>query len=307
MIKLVLPVLCGCVILSHGANAQQPIPFQEDLPAELSDSTGEATNVDTNVDTQRASVDPPVASLADGLYKNISWRGSLMFERNDLNRIYAIINDINISEQLPELVGEESAAAIDLGQGISVFVPAYHLQSILYYATENWTVWLNGQRNRVNKPRNDRLKINYVSSDHVVMTYSEPNINDIVPGWRERFLEYETNHHLATVPTESDRFFWEYISPEGNILIDPAQGGIRFSLQPTQSFVVHELSVVEGKALGKSITFKPGQGRISESVTTELGASTTGAANASTPDQTNTTLSPSQDLMNQVFNPINQQ
>ena len=211
------------------------------------------------------SRDNETITEAETYFGPMPWTGSIMFNRSSLDMLYGSINgvmptkDVNLGE--PE-EAQPQVTQTNRNLPVTTFAPAYYLQSIMFFDQNNWSLWMNGKKNSYGHPRKDNLIVGRIRNDKVEFIWFDPNLNDIIPGWKQHFKPYKSGAAKMKISTDGEKaaYSWDYVSETGDMLVDSTKGAVRFILSPNQSFKSYELSVVEGQAEGKSITFTPGQG-----------------------------------------------
>lgn len=248
------------------------LDFGSELPPEQDPRLqGFIKEISKTVAEEKAPEKRPVMDERIGDFANIPWRGSMMFNEKQLEQLYLILNDVVLPEDFASLPverlkqEEETDEKSKVAQPITSYLPAYFLQSIIYYGPGNWTAWVNGQRYRPDQKRFDNLAIERVTSNSVEFIWREPNLNDIALGWKSNFNPYMgTGASIKFNSSSSEEFYWDYISKDGSVLVDSQKGVVRFILSPKQSFKSYDMAIVEGRALGREITYQPGAGRKNE-------------------------------------------
>lgn len=264
-------VAASIFVLSTSVFAQNNEPEFENFPAELME--GPEILEPASQETAIANKETASYSGSHNAIGALPWAGSMMLNQETRDILYDMVSNGNFTE-IPiaslGLFDEETAATTVVSEQIAqnineiqIFMPAFNLQSIVYFSDDNWSIWLNGKRNRVDNSRQDRLEIHEVTPQYTVMTYTEPNLNDLLPNWQENMLSYDKrNAPDISERYDSKPYIWDYISENGLILIDSEQGAMRFKLRPSQTFVSHQLALLEGKHAGETLSFVPGQGRV---------------------------------------------
>ncbi len=97
--------------------------------------------------------------------------------------------------------------------------PQFFLESLVYYHTGKWTVWINGQRFTQDTPATGALAIESVSAKEAAILWH---------------------------PASNERLKWNP-AEDGRVIVDSAERTIRFTLQPNQTFSSYSMRVLEGK------------------------------------------------------------
>ncbi len=151
--------------------------------------------------------------------------GSVMFRQEDAELILSLVQ----GEGDP-LLGQEGGYR---NRQSSI---AFYLNSILYVSQDNWMLWLNNHKFGAGETADDsNITVNNVTPDGAEFTWWTKNIDRVIPNWRNRTREVDTN---------------SYTSIDGKVKIalhNDESSSITFSLNPNQTFVINSLSVIEGK------------------------------------------------------------
>ncbi len=113
--------------------------------------------------------------------------------------------------------------------------PIFYLKSILYFSSNNWSIWLNDKKiSDKNSDTNviQNISIMKTSPNEVIMLWKKTQIDLIYPNWRSNFTPIDDN---------------KFASPARNIIIDSTTGDISFILRPNQSLLSKSLEIIEGK------------------------------------------------------------
>ena len=182
--------------------------------------------------------------------------GSLMFDKKTTGWIKEALKSyekqIPIEILLPSLFPSQGSAIVEEHKGdekkkddlskqastkedIIKAAPVFFLKSILYFAPDNWSLWLNDKKitNKADKTF-ENIAVMDISRSQVMLVWKRSQIDIIYPGWKNNFIAMEGN---------------KYDSPEKNIVVDAATGNISFILKPNQSLVSRSLEIVEGSII----------------------------------------------------------
>lgn len=156
-------------------------------------------------------------------FYDLPWQNSVMFSDKELKDIYNLMNKrfyrrkpaANTSQQDPSniegsLTGQikgELEGVINQVTGqeaspppgtIPKVAPAFHLNSILFYGPNNWTLWINHRRIRRNT-KLERLEITKVTKNYMEMVWKPINLNISSPGWENILSKITTDSELKEV------------------------------------------------------------------------------------------------------------
>lgn len=190
----------------------------------------------------------------------LAWQGSLLFSDEDLKNIRVAIKSyktkVPLEILLPELfpsqvvdsdrpVEEEvpqEEASVEVPDIIEEIIKpdiisSFYLTSILYFAPDRWSIWLNGRK--VTSPTGFAdAEIIDVQKNAVYLLWKDVPLSSIATEWRSAFLPVN-----ASV----------YASKEKNVIVDVEKQQISFILKPNQTFVTNLMSVVEGRVTNQPV------------------------------------------------------
>ena len=109
----------------------------------------------------------------------------------------------------------------------------FYLDSIIYYASDKWTVWVNGKKIS-NQTADSVLIVKDIAKDHVVLEWSTPSLDKIAPDWRSRVTSVSSNKYTST---KKDIEIY---------LPDETSAVVSFRLSPNQTFEVNNMKIKEG-------------------------------------------------------------
>ncbi len=170
--------------------------------------------------------------------------GSLMFdpkEINILNDVLGLISDPDFNKKTAEPAGQGNSDAIssDLEAMIKIS-PSFFVNSIIYEDGDSWTIWLNKRKFNSKKQNElqsiiENLKIEYIKKEEICFSFETAFLKRLSPKW-EQILK-----------TEKGKF----VSQDAQIMVEQNSQGlalVKFKLLLNQTFVLHEMKIVEGFA-----------------------------------------------------------
>jgi hypothetical protein len=201
------------------------------------------------------AVKTPEAPAAEEVAAKPFWTGgSLMIDKKSLEYINAAIKShdtkIPLETLLPLLFPsvQQAAEATKPQEPINIneiaapvaativppsTAPAFYLNSILYFAHDNWSVWVNSKKisNKLDTSK-DEISVMDITRSRAILLWRNSKIDLIYPGWRDDFISLGEG---------------KYASPEKNIVVDAFNDSISFILKLNQSFVSKDMTIVEGE------------------------------------------------------------
>ena len=150
---------------------------------------------------------------------------SLMFTPEEIAQINGVLNNFSLGTG----VGRVLDSPVDPTKESRTF----YLDSIIYYTSDKWTVWVNGKKIS-NQSTDGVLVVKDIAKDHVVLEWSTPSLDKIAPDWRSRVTSVSSN---------------KYTSVKKDIEIylpDETSAVVSFKLSPNQTFEVNNMKIKEG-------------------------------------------------------------
>jgi hypothetical protein len=150
---------------------------------------------------------------------------SLMFTPEEIAQINSVLNNFSLGTGVERIID----TPIDPTKESRNF----YLDSIIYYNDDKWTVWVNGKKIS-NQSTDTALVVKDVAKNYVVLEWSTPSLDKIVPDWRSRVTSVSSN---------------KYISAKKDIEIylpDETSAVVSFRLSPNQTFEVTNMKIKEG-------------------------------------------------------------
>jgi hypothetical protein len=240
-----------------------PVPASEPVAPDSTAAT-EPAAPDTISPTQPASdtEKKPISlekSIANNNEKKDSaeksaWKyGSVMFTQKSMVEINAAVRSVTegipleillpnyfVVEKAVEPVkptaAEISNVASDAGKSAAIVAAAavsvrtYYLKSILYFAPDNWTLWLNDKKISYGDSISD-ISFANVTSDFAVVLWRQADPDKLFPSWKSSFTSLGND---------------TWASAKKNIVINSVTGDISFIIKPNQSFMSDIMEIVEG-------------------------------------------------------------
>ncbi len=170
-------------------------------------------------------------NIFDGTnFEKLKWRNSLMFPQANLQALY------NSAKGLTD----QSVGAVVVEVKVPRTAPAFYLNSVLYNKPDNWTIWMNSRRIR-SGAKFPELEISKVHADSVEFIWETDQLDFLSPNWEEKVpaLKLEQGQEVP-------RF--TYVSKDGALAVDRSRRFVRFTIGPHQTFISHEMKIVEGFA-----------------------------------------------------------
>lgn len=239
----------------------QPKEVKKDISNEQRFVENIAEEMRTKEEVKQSADSPQRTSSFTGKnFESLPWRGSVMFDDQDMQKLYDALRQYGAPTS-PVVAGGTGTGADSSGGnqgGAKMVAPSFFLNSVIFYEPENWAVWLNNSKIRKGEERND-LKIGRLSEKFVEVLWQSLELDAISPNWA---LNMESlgnpNPVVVKESTEEERlrkiqafrnnnFNWDYISRDGNILVDSANKVVRFKIGLNQSFVSESMELVEGQ------------------------------------------------------------
>jgi len=165
------------------------------------------------------------------------WSGSIMFSITDNRRVHELLNSKKAVKEKKQNTDEKdieklmetiSIKSEDLAK-LPKEAPAFHLNSILYVAQDDWIIWINGKKISIND-KDSFVKVKKVTKNHAVLY------------WESEYFIYINKK-------------WDSASGD-NIEIDKKNHRVYFTLYPNQTFVTKTMEVVEGKKAGTPLFYE---------------------------------------------------
>ncbi|NDF12848.1 MAG: hypothetical protein EB060_08585 [Proteobacteria bacterium] len=69
----------------------------------------------------------------------------------------------------------------------AIIAPSYYLNSVLFYAPENWTLWMNYKRTRRGMKLED-LQVAHIDNDFVEFIWKPKDLDFLSPGWQGKLV-----------------------------------------------------------------------------------------------------------------------
>ena len=201
---------------------------------------------------------------------NLDGTGSMMFNEESLIKLYKLLKKArarNIYEDYPDLkeINKQKAAT---RKDIKIIPNSrnFFLDSILYYNSKNWSIWINKTKTTSTSIQ-DNPKITYVSKRNVLVVWQNLDLNETSPDWKYDLLHIEGTKEASDIPEnnkekteeeleeikairkkhfEDGTYVFNYISKDGNVKVDSENMIIEFNLSLHQTFIGHKLSLAEG-------------------------------------------------------------
>ena len=151
---------------------------------------------------------------------------SLMFTPEEIAQINSVLNNFNVG-------GTGVGRILDTPVDPAKESRNFYLDSIIYYASDKWTVWVNGKKIS-NQTADSVLIVKYIAKDHVVLEWSTPSLDKIAPDWRSRVTSVSSNKYTST---KKDIEIY---------LPDETSAVVSFRLSPNQTFEVNNMKIKEG-------------------------------------------------------------
>jgi hypothetical protein len=186
--------------------------------------------------------------------KELVWQyGSIIYNKEQINwleqALKSYVEGIPISTLLPNIFppdgGEgvqideptDPSKSVDVTVQQALIAPVFHLDSILYIASDNWSVWFGGKKLSFGGSVDvgvdvGKLEIANVTENNVSMVWSENRIERIFSKWRSYFE-----------PLGDSRF----ASNNKNIVVDLKSGDVSFILGVNQSLDTATMQITEGE------------------------------------------------------------
>jgi len=229
---------------------------------------------DKSKDSKSESKDTEEELVDYRIYKdkdvfNLDGSGSMMFDKESLMKLYKLLKKArarNIYEDYPDLkeINKQKEAT---RKDIKIIPNSrnFFLDSILYYNSKNWSIWINKSKTTSSSIQ-DNPKITYVSKKNVIAVWQNLDINETSPDWKSTVQHIEgtpeateivddkekTEEELEEIKAlrkknfEDGTYLFNYISKDGNVKIDSENRIIEFNLRLHQTFIGHKLSLAEG-------------------------------------------------------------
>jgi len=160
---------------------------------------------------------------------------SILYTPDEIKDIHMALNTyLKYAGRGGELTFDEEAflsrlgglkkSAGNRGQNRFFTYPQFFLDSLVYYSSSEWLVWINGEKiTQDTSKEGSNIHVVQISPDKVTVEWFPLEINRVLDTWR--------------------RF------PNPDVLVDPAHGQVVFTLKPNQTFSSYSMSVLEGRVL----------------------------------------------------------
>lgn len=222
------------------------------------------------------SIDYSDAASRPQRFSALPWKGTLLFEEQELKDIYRKLHLYNtdraallnytptdeLEDQLfDDLIGEEPSLTVipdDPTNGFfapgenqrTIELPAVYLGSIIYENPKDWTIWLNGKRLRPGEELSRNVEVIDVNEESVVVELVMEQLDILVEDWPYIMVPYEGRVLRENFAGGGE---WSYISKNGDVLLDDLSGIVRAEIGLYQSFSAAEMAVVEGKVTPEQV------------------------------------------------------
>ncbi|RZI45427.1 hypothetical protein EDM53_05295 [Rickettsiales endosymbiont of Peranema trichophorum] len=150
---------------------------------------------------------------------------SVMFSNDEIEKILKVLDTLHYTSL--RLRGHDPSAG--------VHTMSFHLNSIIYQSQDRWAIWINGKQIDQEKAGIPGITVE-VTQEKVMISWSISNLDVVCPSWRSQVLKLDDNTY------KSKSYDVKII---GNELSNVKK--IEFTLKPNQTFIPHNLAIVEGK------------------------------------------------------------
>lgn len=134
--------------------------------------------------------------------------------------------DLTFDEEafLSRLGGLKNSAKSQTGQSRYFTYPQFFLSTLVYYAPNDWVVWINNEKITPQTPReSSNIRVGGIASDRVTFEWFPLEMERVVEIWKS--------------------------FPNDKVSVDIPRGQVVFSLKPNQTFSSYTMTVLEGKVL----------------------------------------------------------
>ncbi len=190
---------------------------------------------------------------------NIGFK-SLIYDEDQLNILYKSIEAFKVHSAIPayndpnkpdisklsnKISSDELTEVVTANQNqnqpVEYIAPSFFLSSILYEKPDSWTIWLNDKKTRFeNKDTVKDANILAVAPKNIAMLWEGLNLQDKSPNFKE-YLE-----KIKPFKDDSGKYSWDYKSKSGDVYVDSFKGGVKFLIQPGQTFSLYHMRSFEG-------------------------------------------------------------
>ncbi len=102
--------------------------------------------------------------------------------------------------------------------------PQFFLNSLVYYAPDDWIVWVNGEKITQNTPReSSNIRVTAITPDKVTLEWFPLEMHRVMEIWK--------------------------LFPNEQVTVNTAHGQVIFDLKPNQTFSSYTMTALEGKVL----------------------------------------------------------
>lgn len=184
-------------------------------------------------------------NIIEDIKPNISrselWYGSVMFNINSIRQLRDALRDYNIHLMADDLKLDPASLPSNYDYTNDILKinnpevsPSFALNSIVYENQDNWVIWLNKKKVANTEDIIDiipHLKIDNINSKAVTLSWRTSFLDILSPNWKDLLV---TQDNI------------EFTSSDALINYSKNTGLITFTLRPNQTFILYNMSIVEG-------------------------------------------------------------
>jgi hypothetical protein len=161
---------------------------------------------------------------------------SVFYTESEIKDIHLAVNtylknigrggDLTFDEEafLSRLGGLKNTVSNQKGQSRFFTYPQFFLNSLVYYAADNWIVWVNGEKITQATPKeSNNIRVNNITPESVTLEWFPLEMERVTEIWRS--------------------------FPNDKVTVDMQRGQVIFNIKPNQTFSSYTMTVLEGKVL----------------------------------------------------------
>jgi hypothetical protein len=161
---------------------------------------------------------------------------SVFYSETEIKDVHLAVNtylknigrggDLTFDEEafLSRLGGLKATSSNQNGQSRFFTYPQFFLNSLVYYAPDDWIVWINGEKITQATPReNSNIHVTAITPDKITLEWFPLEIHRVMEIWK--------------------------LFPNEKVTVDEAHKQVVFDLKPNQTFSSYTMTALEGKVL----------------------------------------------------------
>ena len=151
------------------------------------------------------------------------------------------IDELPLLNKMIEKISTGNAAEIIIKETIqklkSTAKKVFYLNALLYINKSDWSFWMNDELVDAQNMNEQDFKILSIDSSGVTISWLTRELDFLSPGWRKKL-------HM-----QGAKLFLSRHYPIKIAILNDGIASVEFTLQPNQSFDLHNLHIIEGNLL----------------------------------------------------------